>query len=60
MPLPPFDQVYVAAYTATQSHFIDGLITRRAHETDGLDTLRTMDVVWAAYRSSEEGRSVAL
>ena len=60
VPLPLFDEVYVDAYARTQSHFIEGLVTGAAHETDGSDTLRTMDVVWAAYRSSEEGRCVPL
>ena len=31
-----------------------------AHETRAADNLKTMDVVWAAYRSAEEGRTVAV
>jgi predicted dehydrogenase len=58
--LPPDDEVYVDGYAATQLHFINGLQHGERHETDGQDTLKTMDVVWAAYRSSREGRRVDL
>jgi predicted dehydrogenase len=58
--LPPDDEVYVDGYVATQRHFITGLLTGAEHETGALDNLKTMDVVWAAYRSAEEGRTVAL
>ncbi len=54
--LPPDDQVYIDGYVATQQHFLDGLITGAEHEPQATDTLRTMDVVWTAYRSAEEGR----
>jgi len=27
------------------------------HETQASDTLRTMDVVWTAYRAAEKGRT---
>jgi predicted dehydrogenase len=54
--LSPEDRVYVDGYAATQQHFVDGLITGAAHETSAHDTMRTMDVVWTAYRSAEEGR----
>ena len=54
--LPPDDQVYIEGYVATQQHFVTGLITGAEHETQATDTLRTMDVVWTAYRSAEEGR----
>ena len=60
MPLPPDDQVYVDGYAATQRHFIDGLLTGAEHETRATDTLKTMDVVWTAYRSAEEGRTLAV
>jgi D-apiose dehydrogenase len=56
--LGPDDQVYVDGYAATQEHFVSGLITGAAHETSARDTLRTMDVVWTAYRSAEEGRTL--
>ena len=58
--LPADDQVYVDGYAATQRHFIEGLLTGREHETRGADNLKTMDVVWAAYRSAEERRMVSL
>ncbi len=58
--LPPDPQVYVDAYLRTQTHFIDGLLTGAPHETSGADTLRTMDVVWTAYRSADEGRTLAI
>ena len=45
---------------ATQAHFIEGLLQGFEHETRALDTLATMDVVWAAYRSAEAGRTVVL
>jgi D-apiose dehydrogenase len=58
--LPPDDLVYVDGYAATQRHFIEGLVTGAAHETSGADNLKTMDVVWAAYRSAEQGRTLAV
>jgi predicted dehydrogenase len=60
VPLPPDDDVYLAGYIATQRHFIDGLVHGTQHETRGSDALRTMNVVWAAYRSAEEGVTVTL
>jgi predicted dehydrogenase len=60
VPLPPDDQVYVAGYVATQTHFVDGLRHHVEHETSAADNLRTMDVVWTAYRSAEQGRTIAL
>ncbi len=57
--LPPADRVYLDAYVATQAHFIDGLLQGFEHETHALDTLTTMDVVWAAYQSAETGRTIA-
>lgn len=53
--LPLDDEVYVEGYAATQRHFVSGLIDGQDHETSAQDTLRTMDVVWAGYRSAEEG-----
>jgi predicted dehydrogenase len=52
--------VYVDGYAATQRHFIEGLLTGAEHETRASDNLKTMDVVWAAYRSAEEGRTLAV
>ncbi len=56
--LPPADEVYVDGYAASQRHFIAGLLSGDEHETSAKDNLKTMDVVWAAYRSAEEGRVV--
>jgi D-apiose dehydrogenase len=56
--LPPADQVYVDGYAATQRHFIAGLLAGIEHETSAQDNLKTMDVVWAAYRSAEVGSVV--
>jgi predicted dehydrogenase len=58
--LPPDDQVYIDAFVATQRHFIQGLLTGAEHETRASDNLKTMDVIWAAYRSAEEGRTLAI
>jgi D-apiose dehydrogenase len=60
VPLPEDDLVYVEGYTATNRHFIEGLLTGAEHETRASDNLKTMDVVWAAYRSAEEGRTLAV
>ena len=58
--LPPDERVYGDAFRACQTHFIAGLRADIPHETSGHDTLKTMDVVWAAYRSIREGRVVAV
>jgi predicted dehydrogenase len=60
VPLPPDDRVYLDGYVAAQTHFIDGLRRGTPHETNGADTLKTMDVVWAAYRAAEGGVTVGL
>jgi predicted dehydrogenase len=60
VPLPPDDRVYVDAYIATQRHFIDGLIQGTPHETRATDNLKTMEVIWAAYRSADVGQTVSL
>jgi predicted dehydrogenase len=60
VPMPPDDQVYVQGYVATQTHFIEGLLHGTPHETRGTDTLKTMDVVWAGYRSAEAGCTILL
>jgi len=60
VPLPPDDEVYVDGYVATQRHFIQGLLSGDDHETRASDNLRTMEVVWAAYRSAEEGKTIAV
>jgi predicted dehydrogenase len=60
VPLPAADRVYVEGYIATQRHFIKGIRLNTPHETSGADTLKTMDVVWAAYRSSRDEATVLL
>jgi predicted dehydrogenase len=60
VPMPPDDQVYLQGFLATQTHFIDGLRNDTPHETSGADTLKTMEVIWAAYRSAEEERTLTV
>jgi predicted dehydrogenase len=56
--LPPADRVYIDGYRATQAHFLAGLLHDHAHETSASETLKTMDVVWTAYRSADEARTL--
>lgn len=58
--MPPDHQVYVEGYAATQRHFINGLHSGAEHETRASDNLKTMDVIWTAYRSAEEGRTLSV
>lgn len=58
--LPPTDRVYLDGYAATQAHFVDGLLRGIPHETGGSETLRTMDVLWTAYQSASEARTILL
>jgi predicted dehydrogenase len=58
--LPPADRVYIHGYHATQEHFITGLVQGTPHETSGVETLKTMDIVWTGYRSAEAGKSLRL
>jgi predicted dehydrogenase len=58
--LPPDDQVYVEGYAATQRHFIDGLLSGAEHETRASENLKTMDVIWTAYRAAEESRRLSV
>lgn len=46
------------SHTAAQHHFIDCLESGAEFATSGADTLRTMALVYGAYRSAEEGRVV--
>jgi predicted dehydrogenase len=45
---------------ATQQHFIDCLESGAEFETGGAETLKTMTLVYAAYQSAQEGRSIHL
>jgi predicted dehydrogenase len=58
--LPADDKVYVDGFVAAQRHFIEGLISGAEHETRASDNLKTMDVIWTAYRAAEEGRTLAV
>lgn len=46
------------AHIAAQRHFIDCLESGADFETSGEETLKTMALVYACYRSAEEGRVV--
>jgi len=54
--LPPEASVYVEGYAATQRHLLSAIREGSPIETDGRDNLKTMDVIWAGYRSAQEGR----
>ena len=57
----PFSQNAVAkSHVAAQQHFIDCLESGAEFETSGVETLKTMTLVYTAYRSAEEGRSIHL
>ncbi len=58
--LPPPDRVYLDGYAATQAHFLDGLLRGVPHEASGAETLRTMDILWTAYQSASEARTIPL
>ena len=47
------------AHAAAQQHFIDCLESGAEFETSGRETLRTMALVYACYRSAAEGRVVS-
>lgn len=48
------------SFAATQGHFIDCLQSGERFETSGEETLKTMALVFAAYKSSETGRPVQI
>lgn len=48
------------SFVATQRHFVDCLRQGRAAETSGPESLKTMALVFGAYRSAREGRVVQL
>ena len=43
-------------YQGALQHFVDCLITGREFETSGPETLKTMELVFGAYDSAENGR----
>lgn len=48
------------SHIAAQQHFIDCLESGVEFETSGVETLKTMALVYAAYRSAETGQSINL
>ncbi len=48
------------SFVAAQKHFVDCLRTGQTPETSGADTLKTMELVFAAYQSAEEERTILL
>lgn len=48
------------SFVATQQHFVDCLREGRAAETSGVESLKTMALVFSAYRSAREKRVVPL
>jgi len=52
--------IYLEGYLATHRHFVEGLRTGAPHETSGRDNLAVMEVVWAAYQSARDGRTIQL
>lgn len=54
------EDTVLRSFVATQQHFIDCLKTGQTPETSGRETLKTMALVFAAYKSSEEGRVIAV
>jgi predicted dehydrogenase len=48
------------SFTSTQQHFIDCLQSGRSFETSGVETLKTMALVFGAYQSAREGRFIEL
>lgn len=52
--------VIADSFTATQQHFVDSVISGGEPETSGDQTIRTMEVLMAAYQSGREERVVRL
>ena len=48
----------VEGYANTQTHFLECLIWGKRFATDGADTLRTMEIVFAGYESAATGEVV--
>jgi predicted dehydrogenase len=60
LPVAVDPEPMVEGYANTQAHFLEGLITGRPFVTDGPDTLRTMQVVFAGYESAATGQVVTI
>jgi predicted dehydrogenase len=50
----------VEGYANTQTNFLQGLTTGKPFATDGEDTLRTMNIVFAGYESAKTGKVISL
>jgi predicted dehydrogenase len=48
------------SFVAAQKHFVDSLRTGQSPETSGVETLKTMELVFAGYQSAKEGCPIAL
>ncbi|HEV3258108.1 MAG TPA: Gfo/Idh/MocA family oxidoreductase [Gemmataceae bacterium] len=57
LPVPLGKDPLLDSYAATQAHFLHGLETGAAFCTDGADTLKTMELVFAAYDAAARGGS---
>ncbi len=48
------------SFVAAQQHFVECLRTGQRPETSGVETLKTMELVFAAYQSAKEERTIEL
>jgi predicted dehydrogenase len=60
LPVPIDADPMVEGYANTQAHFLECLETGQRFVTDGEDTLRTMQVVFAGYESARTLQAVKL
>lgn len=60
LPVPMDADPLVESYALTQAHFLGCLETGQRFATDGKDTMRTMQVVFAAYESAARQEPVKL
>lgn len=56
----PLENAYANSYAATIAHFVEKLLAQEPFETEGEDNLRTLALVFAAYRSAEANQVVTL
>lgn len=54
------ENAYASSYATTIAHFVEGLLNDRPFETSGDDNLRTLSLVFAAYRSAKTNQVVTL
>ena len=55
---PPPERAIPRSHIAAQQHFIDCLESGDEFDTSAEETIKTMALVYACYRSAEEGRVV--